>query len=131
SGDVVDNTATGEMSGADTRVNAGTLTNRGLIDSLGETRIDADAVHNIGTGRIYGDHVAIATTALDNLAETVDGSVRAATIAARQRLDIGVQALGNRDGALIYSDGDLAIGGALDAQGRATGSAATLDNHAA
>jgi filamentous hemagglutinin len=41
----VDNTAGAEMSGTDTAVNAsGTLTNRGLIDSNGNTRIDAGAV---------------------------------------------------------------------------------------
>ena len=34
---------------------------------------------------------------------------------ARQRLDLGVGTLANRDGALIFSAGDLALGGGLDA----------------
>ena len=57
-GNVVDNSATGEMSGTDTIVNAAaTLTNRGLIDSQGATQINAGTLNNIGTGRIYGNDI--------------------------------------------------------------------------
>ncbi|MDR6891045.1 MULTISPECIES: two-partner secretion domain-containing protein, partial [Variovorax] len=66
-GNNVDNTANAEMSGTDTIVNAaGTLTNRGLIDSQGATQIDAGTLNNIGTGRIYGDAISIAAGTLNN-----------------------------------------------------------------
>ena len=127
----IDNTATGDIQGAITRLSAtGTVTNRGVIDgSL--TRIDAGTLNNIGTGRIYGDQISIGVGTLNNLAETVNGTTSAATIAARGRLDIGANIVNNRDGSLIFSDGDLFIGGSLDAAGYATGSAGTVNNHAA
>ncbi|WP_332748418.1 S-layer family protein, partial [Hydrogenophaga sp.] len=58
-----------------------------------------------------------------------------AVIAARERLDIGVQTLVNREGATIFSAGDMAIGGALDANLRADGAtsgmAQTIQNQSA
>jgi len=75
---------------------------------------------NIGTGRIFGDHVAIATTTLNNTEETVSGVTKAAVIAARDRLDIGAANITNRNDALIFSAGDMAIGSALDANHQAT-----------
>ncbi|WP_418128016.1 DUF637 domain-containing protein [Variovorax sp. KK3] len=131
----IDNTATGDIQASVTGLLASeAITNRGVIDG-NSTRLDAPSVTNIGTGRIYGDHVSIGAATLHNVAETVDGidhsAVRSATIAARSRLDIGASAIQNRDGALIFSDGDLAIGGALDAQRHAAGQAGVLNNHAA
>lgn len=127
----IDNTAAGDIQGTTTRLSAsGTVTNRGVIDGV-VTRVDAGTLDNVGTGRIYGDHVSIGAGTLNNLAETINGTTTAATIAARGRLDIGATTVTNRDGSLIFSDGDLAIGGSLDAAGRATGSATTLNNHAA
>ncbi|WP_440534080.1 two-partner secretion domain-containing protein [Variovorax sp. YR566] len=127
----IDNNATGDIQGTTTRLSAtGTITNRGVIDGV-VTRIDAGTLTNIGTGRIYGDHVAIGVGTLNNLAETVNGTTSAAAIAARQRLDIGASTVNNRDGALIFSDGDLFIGGGLDALGRATGTTSSINNHAA
>jgi len=126
----IDNTATGDIQGHTTTLSASeTVTNRGVIDGA-VTRIDADTLTNIGSGRIYGDQVSIGAVTLHNLAETLDGVTRTATIAARQRLDIGATTLNNRDGASISSDGDLFIGAGLDAAGHATGAAATLNNHA-
>ncbi|UWD88757.1 S-layer family protein [Ralstonia pseudosolanacearum] len=127
----IDNTASGEISAGTTNVTAaGTLTNRGLIDG-GNTNVDAGTLNNLGTGRIYGDHVAI-------LAGTVNNDVengRAATIAARDKLDLGVQTLNNREHALIFSGGDMAIGGGLttlaDGSRQATGSAVTVNNNSA
>lgn len=127
-GNVVENTVNAEMSGADTIIQAGTLNNRGLIDSHGQTRIDAGTVNNIGTGRIYGDAVAIGAGTLNNVAETVGGATSAATIAARSTLDIGSSTINNLDGALIFSAGDMFIGGALDANGYATGKGSVLNN---
>ncbi|BEP66769.1 hypothetical protein GmRootV35_12830 [Variovorax sp. V35] len=127
----IENTATGDIQGSTTHLSAtGTVTNRGVIDGV-VTRIDAGTLTNIGTGRIYGDQISIGVDTLNNLAETVNGATSAATIAARTRLDIGAKNVNNRDGALIFSDGNLAIGGSLDALGHATGSATSIDNHAA
>src|SRR5690606_33487899 len=51
-----------------------------------------------------------------------------ATIAARMQLDLGAQRLSNTGEALIYSDGNAAIGGTLDAALAATGTADVVDN---
>ncbi|MFY0099986.1 hypothetical protein ABTQ08_21210, partial [Acinetobacter baumannii] len=48
---------------------AHTLVNRGLIDGQ-ETVIVTQTLRNLGSGRIFGDHVAIAATTVDNEAET-------------------------------------------------------------
>jgi len=128
----IDNAVAGEISAATTQVNASsTLTNRGLIDGV-DTQINANTVNNIGTGRIYGDHLSIAATTLTNDTETVSSVTTAATIAARDRLNLGISGtLTNREHALIYSVGDMAIGGALDASRHATDSATTLNNNSA
>lgn len=121
----IDNQTTGELSSQQTTLNASdTLSNRGLIDGV-LTRINASTVNNIGTGRIYGDGLAIGAATLNNLAENNSS----ATIAARQRLDLGIGTLNNRDHSLIYSNGDIAIGGALDADTLATGKAGEINNH--
>ena len=127
-GNVVDNTATGEMSGTNAIVNAGTLNNRGLIDSQGNTQVNTGTLNNIGTGRIYGNTVSISAGNLVNDTETVGGTTTAATIASRGNLDIGVGNLTNREHALIFSSSNMAIGGALDANRKATGQGGTLDN---
>ncbi|MFZ5528805.1 MAG: filamentous hemagglutinin N-terminal domain-containing protein, partial [Pseudomonadota bacterium] len=124
----------GEISAQSTSVNAGTLTNTGLIDGQ-DTTVRAATLNNLGAGRIYGDHVAVAA---DTLVQTSrDGSteghdLQAPVIAARQRLDIGAQAIENNEHAWLYSLGDLSIGGALafqpDGSLRATGTATRLDN---
>jgi filamentous hemagglutinin len=128
----LDNQATGELlSVMTTQLNiADTLTNRGLIDGA-DTRIRAATVNNLGTGRIYGDRVAIAAAILNNQEENRAGATTAATLAGRERVDIGVQTLTNREAALIYSGGDLDIGGALDASWRARETAEILNNNSA
>lgn len=132
----VDNSASGELVAVDTRITAAnTFTNRGLVDGA-DTRIDAATLRNVGTGRIYGDTVSLSATSLSNEAETLAApsgqSTKAAVIAARARLDIGAGTLTNgyADGqsALIYSGGDMVIGGSLDANRRATGSAQSISN---
>ncbi|QBR49030.1 hemagglutinin repeat-containing protein [Erwinia sp. QL-Z3] len=105
---------------------SGNVTNRGLLDG-GLTHIVSASLNNIGSGRLYGDHIALQTGTLTNQAE--NGT--AATIAARDRLDIGVQTLNNRDHGLIYSGGDLAIGGLLNGSWKATGQASVFNNHSA
>ncbi|WP_380184728.1 filamentous hemagglutinin N-terminal domain-containing protein, partial [Kalamiella sp. sgz302252] len=123
----VQNDAAAEISAATTVLNAGkSLVNYGLIDGF-TTRLNGDIVSNIGSGRIYGDALAIKAGTLNNLA----ANGVAATLAARQRLDIGATTINNRDHALIYSDGVLTVGGTLNGEGLATGQAATLNNHSA
>ncbi len=123
----IDNQASGEISATSTQLRAqNALTNRGLIDG-GETHIDTGTVSNLGTGRIYGDHVAIQAGTLNNDVE----NGKAAVIAARDRLDVGAQTLNNREHALLFSGGDMAIGGALDANRLATGAAGTVNNNSA
>ncbi|MBE8908623.1 hemagglutinin repeat-containing protein [Enterobacter asburiae] len=121
------NTASGEIAaGATWLTVSSSLSNYGLIDGS-QTWIHADTLTNVGTGRLYGDHLSLQATTLNNLAK--DGT--AATIAGRQRVDIGAGTINNRDHALIYSDGVLAIGGRVDENGFATGQAQTLNNHSA
>ena len=105
----IENRANAELSSNETMLNSTNLINRGLIDGV-NTVIKSSAVTNIGTGRIYGDHLAINAATVENLAETVNGETKAATIAARERLDFGVNTLINRDGALILSLGNTVIG---------------------
>lgn len=124
---VVDNTASGVISAPKVQVNAATqLDNRGLIDGEA-TRLTTATLNNLGTGRIYGDLLAISAGTLNN---TVEGA-SAATIAARNRLDIGAQVINNREHGLIFSTGNLLIGGALDANDQATGQAQVLNNASA
>lgn len=121
------NTASGEIAaGATWQTVSSSLSNYGLIDGS-QTWLKADTLTNAGTGRLYGDHLSLQATTLNNLAQ--DGT--AATIAGRQRVDIGAGTINNRDHALIYSDGVLAIGGRVDENGFATGQAQTLNNHSA
>ncbi|CAK9886708.1 MAG: 16S rRNA endonuclease CdiA [Candidatus Erwinia impunctatus] len=121
------NNQDGELSATTTQLTASqTLTNYGLIDGF-YTRLNGATVNNIGSGRIYGDALAIQAGTLNNLAE----QGQAATLAARQTLDLGIGVLNNRDHALIYSDGSLSVGGMLDADYRAGGQATVLNNHSA
>lgn len=117
----------GEFSATNTNVSvANTLTNYGLIDGQ-NTYLKATTLNNLGTGRIYGDYLAIQAGTLSNDAR----NGVAGTIAARSRLDLGIGTLNNSNGALIYSGGDMSIGGNLDANRRAAGSALTLNNSGA
>ncbi|MBW3918931.1 filamentous hemagglutinin N-terminal domain-containing protein [Neisseria meningitidis] len=121
----LDNAAQGNIQSGGT-TDIGTqhnLTNRGLIDGQ-QTKIQAGQVNNIGTGRIYGDNIAIAATRLDNQDENGTG----AAIAARENLNLGIGQLNNRENSLIYSGNDMAVGGALDTNGQATGKAQSIRN---
>lgn len=122
----IDNAASGEIAAQTNHLIADTLTNRGLIDG-GDTLIKTALLTNLGTGRIYGDHVMLDATTLMNREE--NGS--AAVIAARNRLDIGSQTLTNREHALLFSGGDMFIGGSLDENGYAQGKADTINNNSA
>lgn len=125
----INNGTSGEITSQGvTHLNAsGTLTNRGLIDGT-VTHLEAGTLDNLGTGRIYGDHVAINAGTLTNHAETLNGVTKVGTIAARERLDIGAGQLTNADKGLIYSGGSAAIGGGLGADRLATGTAQQINN---
>lgn len=128
----MDNSSGAELRGSNTFVTVDhTLINRGLIDSVGDTFITVANIDNIGTGQIYGDHIAIESTTLGNTNEASGGITSAASIAARERLDIGSSDISNQADGLIFSGGDLAIGGSLDANHSATGSATSITNSGA
>ncbi|MCW3156333.1 hemagglutinin repeat-containing protein [Achromobacter spanius] len=122
----LNNQASGELlAGRTNTINvANGLTNSGLIDG-GATNITAGRLDNFG--RIYGNTIAIRAGELVNGAGAGGGAV----IASRGDLDLGVGSLVNRSHALIYSGADLRIGGALDANRKAIGQAASLLNASA
>lgn len=123
----LENTGKGEISAGQTWLNVtDTLLNRGLIDGK-YTHLQANTLTNSGTGRIYGDAVGVSAATFNNLEE----NGVAATLAGRERVDLGVQTLNNRTHSLIYSAGDMHTGGMLDANGAATGKAGVLNNHSA
>ncbi len=130
----IDATQTGQLQ-------APRVENRGLINGA-KTVIVSNELKNVGTGRIYGDRVAIEAKNLHNLAqmreETSEDSKPkegldepSAVIAARERLDLGVGHLENWEHSLILSLGDLYIGGELDEQKRAAGEATFIENASA
>ncbi|WP_179108725.1 hemagglutinin repeat-containing protein [Rodentibacter caecimuris] len=140
----ITNHQSGRISAAQTQVvSASTLHNEGLINSFNETEnattlIRAKQIDNIGTGRIYGDYVALqADSVLNKDQRGNDGKVYAATIAARKQLDIGAQRITNltenydanrKSGALIYSEGGIFFGNRLDENNYAVGQALSLKN---
>ena len=120
----VDNTQDAEISGNETRINTNTLTNRGLIDGA-LTVAKAATINNLGTGRIYGDHVALQGESLNNLEE----GDKSAVIAARERLDVGVDKVLNRNESTLLSMGKIYVGKALDENNQATGKSAYVRNY--
>nr|WP_314623562.1 hemagglutinin repeat-containing protein [uncultured Noviherbaspirillum sp.] len=110
----------GEISASTTLLKlSGTLTNTvtGLVNG-GNTRINAAKVDN--AGRIYGDLLRIDAGTLVNRGTGV--------LAARNTLLAGVKDLSNTEGGLIYSLGELGVGGAFDPTGKLQGAAQSLLN---
>jgi len=129
----IDNQAGAQILAANNKLRATDspgLTNRGLIDGA-TTLIESPVINNLGSGRIYGDHLAATGNTLNNMAETINGVTKAPVIAARERMDLGVAAINNRDHALLYSAGDLFTGNALDSDHQATGMGAVINNDSA
>ncbi|WFF38097.1 hemagglutinin repeat-containing protein [Moraxella nasibovis] len=146
----IDNAQTGSMtSGHLAQITSQTnITNQGLINSE-NTRIKAkNTIDNLAGGRIYGTHLAITADTLNNTpakASDTDSHHTAPVIAARERLDIGVNTLNNNPNpdragkfnenfdsqALITSLGSLHIGGSLDDKHQAAGKAQTVVNKGA
>jgi filamentous hemagglutinin len=121
----ITNNATGVISAETVRLRAlENLVNRGLIDGV-DTDVRARNLTNTATGRIYGEGVRVQS--INDL--TNEGN---AVIAAHDTLQLGVGGtLTNRDGATLLSLGELAVGGALDADGEATGAAQAIHNRSA
>ncbi|MDH2274542.1 beta strand repeat-containing protein, partial [Moraxella porci] len=129
------------------------ITNQGLIN--GDTTIvkATNTINNLAGGRIYGTHLAIQADTLNNTPTKAANQQTnqendhhtSPVIAARQRLDIGVNTLNNNPNpdragkfnedfdnqALITSLGSLHIGGSLDDNHHATGKAQTVVNKGA
>ena len=129
----IDNQAGGVIqSGQSTQLTADNITNRGLINSNGLTHVGSlNTLTNTGTGRIYGDHVALSAQDVVNKEETVNGETKAGVIAARQRLDIGAKTVTNQEDALLFSDGGLFIGRQLNERHQAEGTADGVHNGSA
>ncbi|PIJ50740.1 hypothetical protein BL250_09395 [Erwinia sp. OLTSP20] len=122
----LDNQQTGEIRAEHAHLLlSGDATNRGLIDGQ-LTHINAANIINSG-GRLYGDHIALSADSLTNQAE----DERSATLAARNRLDIGVNTLSNLGHSLIYSVSNIAMGASLDTAWQAIGRGITLTNRGA
>ncbi|WP_037587917.1 beta strand repeat-containing protein, partial [Stenoxybacter acetivorans] len=143
----ISNQASGVIESADhTELNAKNhIANEGLINSGGNSWLHSgNSITNHGSGRIYGDHIAIGGKVLNNIEEDINGKTQSAVIAARERLDIGVKQLNNLGSgadkvvngewqlgggsSLILSLGSLHVGGALDTNGTAKDKAQTLIN---
>ena len=130
----IDNQVTGKIiAGEQTYITSEQhVDNRGLINSNGLTHIGAgQTLTNTGTGKIYGNHIALDAQKLLNREETTEGSTKAGAIAARKRLDIGAKEIHNQEGALLSSEGIFAIGNRLDEQHHAAGMADTFVNGSA
>ena len=129
----IDNQAGGVIqAGQSTQLTADNISNRGLINSNGLTHIGSlKTLANTGTGRIYGDHVALSAQDVVNREETVNGETKAGVIAARARLDIGAKSITNQEDALLFSDGGLFIGRQLNEQHQAEGTADGVHNGSA
>ncbi|WP_392562371.1 hemagglutinin repeat-containing protein [Orbus sturtevantii] len=120
------NTGQGNIYATDLVIDADEMTNTGLVnaDSL---LLNAKQLNNIGTGRIYASDLVISSDELNNLAD----DNRAATIASTGRLAIASKTINNYEHSLIYSEGDMVIGGSLNDDLTVSGSATVINNHSA
>ena len=141
----IDNQKDASLESGDlTELNASNnIQNRGLINGDKTYLTAGNTLNNLSYGRIYGDYVAIKANTLNNTPEGY--GTPAPVIAARQQLDIGVKQLNNNPNpdragkfnsdfngqAQIISNGDLNIGGDLDANHMATGKADSVNNRGA
>lgn len=130
SANTIENAVDGSLESQQTQLEAvGVLNNYGLINGS-NTYVKAGQLNNIA-GRIYGDHIAIQANTLNN--QSLNGL--APVIASRGDLDLGVQVLNNlennlnhQSGSQIIAMGDLRIGGSLDSQWHAQGTAQQVNN---
>lgn len=136
-----------QLQGADVHIDVkGKVTNRGLINSrtdkpndTASTVIKAKHIENIGTGRIYGDKVALGASTVENVDEmnSENQQRQDPIITAYERLDIAAEKIINKTGnyvatqkgaATLYSEKDIVFGGQLNDQSEAIGQANSLLN---
>ncbi|MDE1705793.1 hemagglutinin repeat-containing protein [Acinetobacter nosocomialis] len=130
SANTIENAVDGSLESQQTQLESvGVLNNYGLINGS-NTYVKVGQLNNIA-GRIYGDHIAIQANTLNN--QSLKGL--APVIASRGDLDLGVQVLNNlennlnhQSGSQIIAMGDLRIGGSLDSQWHAQGTAQQVNN---
>ncbi|MDC4841033.1 hemagglutinin repeat-containing protein, partial [Acinetobacter baumannii] len=131
----ISNSSNAKIESHDTQLTAQQqLNNTGLING-DLTTLTADTVNNQGTGRIYGTDLVISANTLNNLP---DANGTAPVIASRGDMNLGVNVLNNLANtqdydsqALIFSAGNLYLGGALDENRKATGQATVINNESA
>mgnify|MGYP000475522634 CR=1 FL=1 len=123
------NEETGEIKGADTETVAeNTWVNHGLVNGE-NVHIRANHITNENTGRIYGTRLSVETHTLDNLGTYKE---KAPVIASREHMNLSVAGtLTNTEHALIRAEGNLAIGGQLDKDGKITGKTEKIENRSA
>ncbi|WP_034300613.1 hemagglutinin repeat-containing protein [Herbaspirillum sp. RV1423] len=120
-------------SGGNLGVHAANINNAadGLFSAGQTALLNADQAI-VNTGRVYGQDVAVAAQSIANDHEgTYGDGTPAGVMAARNTLNVGARTIVNRERALLKSDGDMAIGGALDANNNATGTATGIVNSSA
>ena len=113
------------------QIKADNIINRGEINA-DFTHILSGTLRNIGSGTIVGKHTGISAQLLENRPERLaSGEMKLATIGATERLDLGVKRLINKDESVIFSLGDMALGGRLNDSFEAEGKADFVDNASA
>ena len=113
------------------QIKADNIINRGEINA-DFTHILSGTLLNIGSGTIVGKHTGISAQLLENRPERLaSGEMKLATIGATERLDLGVKRLINKDESVIFSLGDMALGGRLNDSFEAEGKADLVDNASA
>lgn len=101
----------------------GQLENIGRLDAT-QLVLKARTIDNLGTGSITGQDVAIDTGRLSNAGHPEATPL----IAAEHQLHIGADEIINTDRALIFSAGDLRIGGVLNDQHQTNAASTLLTN---
>ena len=123
------NEETGEIKGADTETAAeNTWANHGLVNGE-NVHIRANHITNENKGRIYGTRLSVEADTLDNLGTYKE---KAPVIASREHMNLFItDTLTNTEHALIRAEGNLAIGGQLDKEGKITGKTEKIENRSA
>ena len=123
------NEETGEIKGADTETVAeNTWVNHGLVNGE-NVHIRANHITNENKGRIYGTRLSVEADTLDNLGTYKE---KAPVIASREHMNLSVAGtLTNTEHALIRAEGNLAIGGQSDENGKITGKTEKIENRSA
>ena len=118
----IENTKTAEIQGKQTAlISEQNITNRGLVKGTVENVIKTgDTLTNIGTGRIYGGHVALqAGQKIVNTDELQsDGTIKSAVVAAKERLDVAAPFVENSKTVFTQNWAFNGIGGTLSSEGK-------------